>query len=92
MSHMVVLAFVSSSDSQYYKGGVFKVNCNITVFEGKLRLILLFKFWMERRPAFHENMFSFHIDIWRHNYAFSREFGKMSQIRIFRGVCQDLLI
>ena len=45
--------FVSSSDHQYYKGWVYKVNCNITVFEGKWRVINLFKFWMERRPAFH---------------------------------------
>ena len=43
VSHMDDPCFCSSSDSQYYKGGVLKVNCNITVFKGKWRLVLPFK-------------------------------------------------
>ena len=33
-------AFEGSSYHQYYKGGVFKVNCNIAVFEGKWNVII----------------------------------------------------
>ena len=66
--------------------GAIKVNCNITVFEGKWNVILLLQFQMEIKVSI---SYISSIFVWHMITRFVPNLEKISRLRSFRGYAQD---